>query len=63
MLLSTKRSHEKKIMNLFRRLKLELQIFEQYFTPPTKAVKKGETKTTLGPKHTDCNHMHNNTLQ
>ena len=35
-------------MNFFRTLKLELHVFQQYFTP----MKQGEGKTTMGPKHT-----------
>ena len=33
-------------MNLLWKLKLELHIFQQYFTP----LKQGESKTTMGPK-------------
>jgi len=43
-------------MNLFRKLKLELHIFQQYFTP----LKEGESKTTMGPKHTDHTRTFNN---
>ena len=48
-LLSTKRPHERKIMNLFRKLKLDLHIFQLYFTPPTPSLKQSDSKTTLGP--------------
>jgi len=34
-LLSTRRPHRRTIMNLFRKLKLELHLFQQYFTPHT----------------------------
>ena len=49
-LLSTRRPHRRTILNLFRKLKLDLDLFQQYFTPlPSPFLKKGESKTTLGP--------------
>jgi len=35
-------------MNFFQKLKLELNLFQQYFTP-TPTLKQGESKTTLDP--------------
>ena len=29
--------------------KIELHLFQQYFTPPTPLLKQGESKTTFGP--------------
>jgi hypothetical protein len=36
-------------MNLFQQLKLGLQLFQQYLTPPTTPLKQGKSKNTLGP--------------
>jgi len=36
-------------MNLFRKLKLELYQFQQYFTSPTQTLKQGDSKTTHSP--------------
>jgi len=36
-------------MTLFQKLKLELQLFQQYFTPPNPPLKQGKSKNTLGP--------------
>jgi len=58
-LLFTKRPHKRKIMNLFWKLKLELHIFQQYFTP----LKQGESKTMMGPKHTHHTRTFNNSHQ
>jgi len=36
-------------MNLFRKLKSEFSLFQQFFTPPTLPLKQDESKTNLGP--------------
>ena len=36
-------------MNLFRKLKFELHLFQQFFTPPTPPLKQDESKTNLDP--------------
>jgi len=35
-------------MNLFQRLKIELHLFQQYFTPHTLPLNQGESETNLG---------------
>jgi len=36
-------------MNSFGKLKLELHLIQQHFSPPTTPLKQGKSKTTLGP--------------
>jgi hypothetical protein len=48
-LLSTKRPHKRKIINLFRKLKLKLHIFQQYFTPPPYPWNKARAKPSWVP--------------
>jgi hypothetical protein len=36
-------------MNLISKAKIELHLFQQYFTPHTPLLKQGESETTLGP--------------
>jgi len=47
-------------MNLFQKPKLELYVFQQYFTPSTLPLKQDESKTNLPPKHT--HHMLNSSF-
>jgi hypothetical protein len=48
-LLSSRRPYGRKIMNLFRKLKSEFHLFQQYFTPLIPLLKQDESKTNLGP--------------
>jgi len=50
-LLSTGRSHRRRLTDLFGELKLELHQFQQYFTPliSLHPWNYGKSKTTLGP--------------
>jgi hypothetical protein len=47
--LSTRRPPGRRIMNLVRKKKIELHLFQQYFTPHTPPLKQGESETTLSP--------------
>jgi hypothetical protein len=52
------------IVNLFRKLKLEIHLFQQYFTPHTQPLKQAKstkpTSVQVTPKHT--HHMLNNSF-
>ena len=62
MLLSTNSRHEKN-MNLIEMLKLVLQIFQQYFTPPPLPWNKCLSKTTHVFKHTLRTRTPNSSLE
>jgi len=40
---------QKKNYELVSKAKIELHLFQQYFTPHTPLLKEGESETTLGP--------------
>jgi len=41
--------HAEENYELVSKAKLELHLFQQYFTPQTPPLKLGESETTLGP--------------